>query len=106
MLSKLYPGLLLGSFPRFIKTLSNIDSWKRLTACMQQKDRGLCRNERYFECLTIFVTPNDEAFLGGRNYSTVFTSIQGNNVIFMFYSALKKQIHMQLPSVTVLMISA
>lgn len=106
VLSKLYPGLLLCCFPRFIKTLSNIDSWKRLTDCMQQRDRGLCRNERYFECLTMFVMPNDKAFVRERNYSAALASVQGNNVMFTFYSTLKKEIHMQLPSVTVLMVSA
>lgn len=104
MLSKFYPALLSCCFPRFIKTLSNIDSWKRLTVCMQQRDRGLCRNERYFECLTIFMF-NDQVFVRKRNCFAALASIRGNNVTFMFYGTLKKEIHVQ-TSITMPMISA
>lgn len=86
VLSKFYHGLLSCCFSRSIKTLLNIGSWKRLTACMQQRDRGLCRNERYFERLTVFVRE--------RSCSVALASVQDNNATFMFSSTLKREICM------------
>jgi len=50
--------------------------------------------------------PNDEVLVRERNYSAASASTQGNIVTFMFYSTLKKQIHMPWPSVAVLTVSA